>query len=156
MLAQYGEAQQAQFQPAFDKFFELRFGGLLGNLHGDLWVVLQVAAEPGEQVPCQRYGAGVTEAKATAQAITDFVGHATGFFQFAEQAACAWQERLARRCQARLAGGALEQWRVEQVFQHLDLPAQGRLGDVQALGGGTEAAAVGDFNEVAQLSRGDH
>jgi hypothetical protein len=36
-------------------------------------------------------------------------------------------------------------------FHVLDLPAQGRLGDEQALGCGAEAAAFSDFNEVTQL-----
>ena len=58
--------------------------------------------------------------------------------------------------QPRQARGAFEQRGVQLVFQFFDLPAQGRLRDKQALGGGAEAAAVGDFDEVAQLAGGNH
>jgi hypothetical protein len=41
-------------------------------------------------------------------------------------------------------------------LQFLDLSAQGRLGNEQAFGGAAETAAFGDFDEVSQLTGGDH
>ncbi|MNC52956.1 hypothetical protein D3C75_1023320 [compost metagenome] len=89
-------------------------------------------------------------------ALADIPGQALGFLQVHQQGAGPRQERLAGGRKARLASGAFEQQGLELRLQFLDLPAQGRLGNEQALGGGAETAAFGDFDEVSQLTGGDH
>lgn len=49
------------------------------------------------------------------------------------------------------AVGALEQARTDFLLQRLDLLAQRRLGDPQALGGAAEVQLLGDGDEIAQV-----
>jgi len=79
-----------------------------------------------------------------------------GLEQLAQQVARPWVKGFAGRRQPGLARGAFEQWRLQLGFQLFDLSAKGRLRHKQAFGGGAEAAAVGDFDEVAQLASGNH
>jgi hypothetical protein len=48
--------------------------------------------------------------------------------------------------------GAVDQWAAEGVFEVLDGPAEGGLGDAHGLGGANETAVFGEGNEVAQLA----
>ena len=98
----------------------------------------------------------MTQAQRAKLAIAYEGRHFAGLEQLTQQIARPWVERFTGRCEPRLACGAFEQWGLKLIFQFLDLPAQGRLRHKQAFGRGTEAAALGDFDEVTQLPRGDH
>ena len=99
-----------------------------------------------------RHGAGMTQAHSAHLPVADFGRHRAGFAQLIEQVSRPWQKRLARRGESWLTRGAFEQRRLQAAFHVLDLPAQRRLRDEQAFSRCTEAATVGDFHEVAQLT----
>ncbi len=79
-----------------------------------------------------------------------------GLVQLVQQVPRPWIKGLASGGQPWLARRAFEQRCLQVTFQFLDLPAQGRLGNEQALGGSTETAGVGDFDEITQLAGGNH
>ena len=117
----------------------------------ELEVVRTLALAPADDT-------AVLRAKLTAQidlqaalAIADLGGQFAGRLKFVEQAAGAGVKRLAGRCEPRLSRGALEQRRLQLAFQFFDLPAQGRLGDEQALGGGAEIQLLSYGNKALQL-----
>ncbi|MNZ67143.1 hypothetical protein D3C78_853800 [compost metagenome] len=156
MLAQHRQAQQADFQAILCQFCKLCLGRLLGDFHGNARMLMQIATEPGQQLSGQRHRARMIQAQTATYALADIPGQALGFLQVHQQCAGPRQEGLAGSRKARLASGAFEQQGLKLRLQLLDLPAQGRLGNEQALGGGAETAAFGDFDEVSQLTGGDH
>ncbi|MNY68908.1 hypothetical protein D3C86_2067530 [compost metagenome] len=66
---------------------------------------------------------------------------------------CALDVGLARIGRLDCARGPVEQAHAQGFFQLPDLLRQGRLGDVQRLGGAGEAAVVGDRQQIAQMSQ---
>lgn len=61
------------------------------------------------------------------------------------------EEALAGGEEADAAGGPLEEAGAELVFEAADLPAEGRLRDVEALGGAGDVLFFRDGDEVAEL-----
>ena len=59
------------------------------------------------------------------------------------------QEALARGREFRAVAAALEQARTERSLERMDAGADGRLGDVEAAGGGDEVAGRGHRQEGA-------
>jgi hypothetical protein len=61
------------------------------------------------------------------------------------------QQHGARRRQLHAVAAAVQQPGADDLFQPMDLLAEGRLGDEQPLGGAGEGACVGDRDEVPQV-----
>src|SRR5689334_1693119 len=62
-------------------------------------------------------------------------------------------ETLSSRSQADAAGFAFEELHAKRSLDLRDVVAQGRLCDVQVLGGAREGAGVGDRKKVAELTK---
>ncbi|MNC73964.1 hypothetical protein D3C75_1252470 [compost metagenome] len=60
------------------------------------------------------------------------------------------QFTLAR--QAKLAAAALDEGAIEVPFKGLDAAAEGRLAEIDRLGGAAKIAVIGQCHEVAELS----
>ena len=63
---------------------------------------------------------------------------------------------LSRGCQLDTAIGAVEERELQRVFEHLDLPAEGRLRDVQPSGGAAEVQFLGQNEKRVQLFELEH
>ncbi len=61
------------------------------------------------------------------------------------------EERFARREERHPARRACEERRADLVLERADLPADGRLRDVEALRGTPDVAFLGNGDEVADL-----
>src|SRR5450830_786742 len=155
-LAQYRQAQQADVQSPLGQFFELGFGGQLDDIHRRPRTLLQKMTDRPQQSTAHRHRAGMTQTQGSQLTFTHLGRQLAGLVQFAQQIPRPRIKSLTGRGQSWLARRTFEQGRLQMVFQFLDLPAQGRLRDKQAFGGGTETAGFGDFNEVAQLAGGNH
>ena len=66
------------------------------------------------------------------------------------------QEGTTRGGQRHRMAGALEQPHPQLPLQHLNLPAERRLGHVQALGGATEVELLGEGDKGAEVGRIQH
>ena len=65
----------------------------------------------------------------------------------------ALEHHLAGGCELDAARGPVQQRLAELGLEAADLLGEGRLRDVQALGGAAEVPFLGDGDEVAQLSQ---
>jgi len=68
-----------------------------------------------------------------------------------QQVAGGRQQHGAGRRQLHAVAPAVQQWGADDLFQPVDLLAEGRLGDEQPLRGAGEGACVGDCDEVPQV-----
>ncbi|MNY29844.1 hypothetical protein D3C86_1639110 [compost metagenome] len=94
---------------------------------------------------------GETQGQPARFAMSDASRRLAGRLGDLQDATGVFEKALARQGQPRLAVVALEQQHAEGMFQQLDLPAQGRLGHVQAGGGAAEMQLFGHGHEAAQL-----
>ena len=78
---------------------------------------------------------------------------ALGEFQYAARLG---QEAAARGRQPHRAAGTLQQWRVDDVFQHLDLPGERRLRHVEPCRRATEVQLFRDRDKTAELVQVEH
>ncbi|MCY1185599.1 hypothetical protein D9M73_263940 [compost metagenome] len=90
------------------------------------------------------------------QPLANVTGNLLRLCQVSQQASRPFKKGLTGQRQARQARRAFEQRRAQLLLQLLDLPAKGRLGNVQSLGCTAETATLGDFHEVTQLSDRRH
>jgi hypothetical protein len=73
-----------------------------------------------------------------------------------EDAPCLGQKAAPGGRQAHRAAGALKERRIDNVLEDLDLPAERRLGHVQARGRATEMQLLSDRDKAAELVQVEH
>ena len=97
-------------------------------------------------------GGGETDAEPSLFPRADAPGVVANLAQLLEQGAGVLVEEAPGLGQAQRPA-AFEQGHAELVFELLELPAQRRLGDVQALGGAGEIEGFGERLEIAQMTK---
>ncbi|MOA24830.1 hypothetical protein D3C78_1455260 [compost metagenome] len=93
------------------------------------------------------------QGQATADVAVEVAQGAAGIVQHVEHLAGARQQRAACFGEADLAADAVEQARIELLFEGGDALADRRLGEVQALASGREAAGLGDGDEGVEAGQ---
>lgn len=89
------------------------------------------------------------------QLVADRASRRDGLVQVQQEITGAPEQRLTRQRQLDTAGGAAQQLAADQPFQASDLPAQRRLGQIQAGSGTPEVQLFGDSDERPQMPQLD-
>ncbi|MGY3357623.1 hypothetical protein ACVWZK_004286 [Bradyrhizobium sp. GM0.4] len=101
-------------------------------------------------------GCGEADLQRAGLAERDTAGDLRGAFSKLQDAPRFRQEAAPGRRQAHRAAGTLQQRRIDDVLEHLDLPGQRRLGHVQPRGGAAEMQFLRHRDETAELVEVEH
>ena len=145
-------AHQGDVQAALAQTFELFQGGQVIQLdmHGGP-VVAQYAQGIGQDTGVHGVF-DITDAQTAFFAAAQALAQGLQAVGVGQQGLGFGQERLAVAGQADALLAALEQGQAQAFLELGDLPTQGRLGNVQALGGAADVFFFGYHFEVAQLA----
>ena len=84
------------------------------------------------------------------------MGHLRRAFGELQDAPRLGQEAAAGRRQPHRSARALQERRIDDVLEHLDLPGQRRLGHVEPRGGAAEMQFLRHGDEAAELVKVEH
>ena len=164
VLAQFGEADVVRIRrfrrayetqvhrPARDRFQLMQCGHFVQG-QGDVRELLAVAVDDGGEVGRKRRGKRKADAQLARFAPLRPARRDGRLFRQGQDAPRIVEEQRTRLRQAHGALVALEQLRAQFRFQRLDLLAQRRLADVQALGRAREVQFLGDGDKVTQVAQ---
>ena len=143
---------EAQVEGALADRLDLRHRRHLMQGQADQRKALAVAVDDGGEQRRERGREGEADAQLAGLAAFGPARRHGGLLGQRQDAPGVVEEQSARLRQAHPALAALEQLRAQLRLQRLDLLAQRRLADVQALGGAGEVQFLGDGDEIAQVA----
>ena len=128
-------------------------GEAVVQLDLDVWAA---AGEFTEPFADDRGGGGDEgDIQATGLAAPDTAGLVEVGRQTAQKVPRPWLERRSRVCEADASGGSLEQLNTDNLLELPDLLGQGRLSNVQPLGGTAEVEFLSHSQKVPQMAELD-
>jgi len=145
------QADQPGLNPPLVESVHLLPAGQFLQVEVDSWITLAENPEGGRQ-EAQGGRADETDGESTPVALGGPARFRAGLLHGCEDLPGPSEEGAAGVGQGDPAGAPLQQGGAEFLLERLDLGAQGRLAQVEALGGPAEISLLGDRHEVAQLA----
>jgi len=153
VVHQLSGADETQIEAVREQVVDLRLRRLLAQIERDLRPGgAKVAQQPGHHIG-EGHRAGKAHGQPAGLAAADLPGLRNGVFHRVENAPRQRQQGVAGGRALHSTAPTGEQGHAELGFQRLDLLAQRRLRDVQALRGSGEVALFGHGDEVAQMAQ---
>jgi hypothetical protein len=143
---------EAGIQPSGQDGFDLVNGQrvLQHQLHVGLPAAEFTKGVYDQSVPGHR--GGNADSKRTGLAESDPLPASFRLIDFVQDASRVAQEQFPGRAQADASGQSIEQEESHLLLEILDLPRQGRLSDMETLGGPSVVLLLSDRNEVTEVA----
>jgi hypothetical protein len=146
-------ADEAQVEPVREQVVDLRLRGLLAQVERNLWPGGAEIAQQARHHIGEGHGPGESHRQPPGVAASGMPGLRGGVLHRVENIACQRQQGVARCGALHPAAPACEQGHAEFGLQGLNLLAQRRLRDMQALRCAGEMAFFGNGNKVAEVAQ---